>query len=161
MVWLTRKRDARLSATRDECATTSPSDDAPPAMSGLLPGDRTRLTAEGAPADEIDWIDTWLRARPGRSLEALTEQESRLLAELRRYLDVIDDTFSCTTFGAEQEKRLIETRKTTITMMSQIDRDVLVHGLEAVAATRHMRPAYKNIATGLIRIALQPGRHER
>lgn len=126
----------------------------PPEPSGLSLEDRASLMTEGASTDELGWIDAWLRNRPGRTLEDLRQEEDRLLAELRRYVDLFDHIGKSTLLGLERDERLREGRKTTTAALSKVDRDVLARGLREISASERMTSAHKNIEIGLIRTAL-------
>lgn len=127
----------------------------------LSPEDHACLTDEGASDDEIGWIDAWLRARPGRTLEVLKEQEDRLVTQLRLYRDLLDERVKSGPVGAEPGQQVREGRKTVIAALSQIDRDVLSHGLQEVSAAEKMSPTDKTIVVGLIREALASRRRKR
>ena len=135
---------------------TSPSGSAP-GLSGLSPEDRERLSAEGVSADEVGWIDAWLRGRPGRTLDDLTQQEDRLVSVLGSYRHLREEITHSKTPGSELAERLNEARKTAIATLAQIDRDVLAHGFTDISAGGKMDLTYKNILLGLISEALQRG----
>lgn len=137
-------------------APTSPSRSAH-GLSGLSPEDRERLSAEGALADEVGWIDAWLRGRPGRTLDDLTQQEDRLVSALRSYRHLGEEITQSKTPGSEPAERLNEARKTAIATLAQIDRDVLAHGFTEISAGEKMNLNYKNVLLGLISEALQRG----
>jgi len=140
-------------------APTSPSGSAPglSGLSGLLPEDRDRLIAEGASADEVGWIDAWLRGRPGRTLDDLTQQEDRLVSVLGSYRHLREEITHSKTPGSELAERLNEARKTAIATLAQIDRDVLAHGFTDISAGGKMDLTYKNVLLGVISEALQRG----
>lgn len=165
-VW--RRRSATIPATplsasrqpslADEGgAPTSPSGGAQHGLSRLSPEDRERLSAEGASADEVGWIDAWLEGRPGRTLEDLTQQEERLVSVLRSYRDLMEEITKSKTPGSEPEERLKEARKTAIATLVQIDREVLAHGFKDISADEKMKLNYKNVLLGLMNEALQHG----
>jgi hypothetical protein len=119
---------------------------------GLLPDDRARLSAEGASAGDIAWIDAWLRDAPERTLQGLTQQEDRLVVVLRGYREFMAEFEKS---NAESWDRLNAARDMVTASLAQIDRDVLERGFAEISANDKMKPAHKNILLGLIRTALE------
>jgi hypothetical protein len=124
-------------------------------LPGLLPEDRARLSAEGASADDIAWMNAWLREAPERTLEDLTQQEDRLVAVLRGYRELMEEIEKSNTPGLEPWDRLNAARDMATASLAQIDRDVLKRGLAEISANDKMKPAHKNIMLGLMRTALE------
>jgi len=149
-----KKDQARPSPT-DGSTTRAVPHRAAPDSSRLSPEDRARLTAEGTPADEIAWIDTWLSDTPGSTLEDLARQEAQLVAALRSYRTVMEEAASSKGSGLEPDERLREARATATAELAQIDRAVLARGFAEISANGSMRVAYKNVSLGLIRTALE------
>lgn len=157
MGWFAKRTQARPLLAAEEPAPTLTSQEKEQEPSGLSPEDRARLTAEGTPADEVTWIDTWLRDQPGRTLEDLAQQEARFVAVLRSYRALIDEVTNSSTPGSVPPDRLKEARETTTASLAQIDRAVLMRGFAEISANATMNLAYKNVSLGLIRTALEGG----
>jgi hypothetical protein len=96
-----------------------------------------------------------LSDRPGSTLENLAQQEARLVAALRSYRVVMEQTANSRALGLEPEERLREARATATAELAQIDRAVLARGFAEISADASMRVAYKNVSLGLIRTALE------
>lgn len=124
-------------------------------LPGLLPEDRKRLGAEGASSDEIAWVDAWLLDAPERTLEALTQQEDRLVAVLRGYRELAEEITKPNTPGPESWKRLSAAHEMATATLAQIDRGVLERGFAEISTNDKIKPAHKNIMLGLIRMALE------
>ena len=122
--------------------------------SGLSPEDRARLGADGTPADEIAWIDTWLREQPGRTLDDLAQQETQLVTVLRSYRALMEEMTNSRAPGSVPPHRLKEVRESTTASLAQIDRAVLMRGFAEISANETMQPIYKSLSLGLIKTAL-------
>ncbi|HKX19527.1 MAG TPA: hypothetical protein VJT33_16110 [bacterium] len=131
--------------------------------SGLSPEDRARLRAEGTPADEVAWIDNWLREKRGRTLEDLAEEEAALIAVLRSYRGLVEELSNSRTPVSMWQDRLKAARETATASLAQIDRAVLVRGFAEISASDTVKLFHNNISLGLIRTALagRADRHRR
>lgn len=155
MGWFGKKAQASPPSVAKEAAPLPPSHGTKEEPSGLSREDRVRLSVEGTPADELAWIDAWLREKPGRTLEDLEQQEAQFVAVLRSYRALIEEMTGSSTPGWVPQGRLKAVRESATVSLAQIDQAVLTRGFAEISANETMKPVYKNLSLGLIRTALE------